>query len=416
MNNNISIKQVFQRRSFSQISVALLYMVHLMPLLIFVMAINARIGLSFLNENLKLIISVILVLLSITCFYKRLRWWDYVVVLGIGGFCLWSPNIYPQTTMAVGLFAPHFVLSCLPLYFVGATVRLQEDVDLFIVIGRIGVIVNILYSVLALAGITGQAGDFSEERQGMAYNLLPMVIITLWSGIKHHNELDLSLSIIGVLFLFSMGARGPVMAFVLFLFGFLFLFKDYKNAMFVRIVIIFLLWLVYLIFDVFLELLSNFASSLGMSTRIYEMIQDTEMISTENRDWIYDKVLDELYSNPIYGHGFFYDRIIFGMEENSYAHNVFYEIFLDFGFYIGTALFVVFFGMMIWSMIKYWKTPVSTLLFAFFCGYFVMFIFSGSIFRTPTFWLFLGIVVSTFRSKPQSVLESKRQILKTKFV
>ena len=142
------------------------------------------------------------------------------------------------------------------------------------------------------------------------------------------------------------------------------------------------------------------SSSLGMNTRVYEMIQGKEMISTENRDWIYNIVLDELDHNPLYGHGFFYDRILFGMEENSYAHNVFYEIFLDFGFYIGTALIVLFFGMMIWSMKKYWKTPVCSLLFGLFCGYFVMFIFSESIFRVPTFWFFLGILVSTLRSVP----------------
>ena len=181
-------------------------------------------------------------------------------------------------------------------------------------------------------------------------------------------------------------------------------------------VIIFVGGIFLLFIDGIIGILMSFSSSLGMSTRVYEMFLGNEMVSTDNRDWIYNIIYDELNHIPVYGNGFFYDRTILGMESASYAHNVFYEIFLDFGFYIGTALFIVFGGMMIWSFKKYWKTPVSTLLYALFCGYFVMFVFSGSIFRVPTFWLFLGIVVSTFRSKPQSVLESKRQILKTKFV
>ena len=238
MSNNINIKQVLQNRSFSQICIALLYIVHIMPVLLFVMAINARIGLGFLNSNLTLIVSVLLVLLSLSVFYKRLRWWDYLVVVGIGIFCLWSPNLYPQTTFAVGLFAPYFVFSCLPLYLVGATVQLQDEEDLFVVIGRLGVIVNSFFCVLALAGLTEQAGDLSEERQGAAYNLLPMVILTSWNEMRRHNIIDMSLTLIGLFLIFSMGARGPILSIALFLFGYIFLFRTYKRGTAVRIIMI----------------------------------------------------------------------------------------------------------------------------------------------------------------------------------
>lgn len=403
-NHRISIKQILKQRTFAEKCLALLYVVHLMSVLMFVMAFNARVGLSSLNENLKLIVSVILALLSISCFYKRLLWWDYIIVLGIGGFCLWSPNLYPQTTLVVGLFAPEFVFSCLPLYLLGATVRLQEDVDLFAFIGRLGVIVNGVLSLLALLGLTNQF-ELSEESQGFAYSLLPMVILTAISATKSHARLDWGLTIVGSLLMLSMGARGPIMAMALFVMGYVFLFMHYKNGFASRIVIVFVGGIFLLLIDEIIRILMSITSTFGMNTRVYEMLLGNEIVSTENRDWIYDKVKDELNHNPVYGNGFFYDRTLFGMESDSYAHNIFYEVFLDFGFYIGTALFVAFFGMMIWSMIKYWKTPVSTLLFAFFCGYFVMFIFSGSIFRTPTFWFFIGIVVSTFRSKPHVILD-----------
>lgn len=414
-NHRISIKQILKQRTFAEKCLALLYVVHLMPVLLFVMAINARVGLSFLNENLKLILSVILVVLSITCFYKRLRWWDYLVVLGIGGFCLWSPNIYPKTTMAVALFAPEFVFSCLPLYLLGATVKLQDNVDLFAFFGRLGVIVNGLLCLMALSGLTSQF-ELSEESQGFAYSLLPMVILTAINTTTNRNSIDWGLTIIGTLLLLSMGARGPIMAMALFVIGYVILFMHYKNGFVSRMVIIFVGGIFLLFIDGIIGILMSFSSSLGMSTRVYEMFLGNEMVSADNRDWIFNIIYDELNHIPVYGNGFFYDRTILGMESTSYAHNVFYEVFLDFGFYIGTALFIVFGGMMIWSLKKYWKTPVGTLLFALFCGYFVMFVFSESIFRVPTFWLFLGIVVSTFRSKPQSVLESKRRILKTKFV
>lgn len=405
MNNtqSISLTKQSNKRDFAQRALILLYVVHLMPVLLFVMGINARIGLGFLNPNLKLIVSIFLILLSISCIYKRLRWWDYLIVIVIGVFCFWSPAIYAQTRMAVLLFAPDFVFSCLPLYLLGATVQLQEDEETFALIGRCGVIVIGFFCITAILGLTGQV-DVSEEKQGMAYNMLPMVIITTINAARKHKSLDRGLLIVGVLLLLSMGARGPVLTFTLFIIGYVFLFKRYKNAFAFRMLILGVGGLLFLFIDYILELLKSITISLGMSTRIYEMISGNEMINTENRDWIYDTVRNELNNNPIFGHGFFYDRTLFGMESDSYAHNVFYEIYLDFGFYIGTVLFIIFFGMMIWSMKKYWGSSVCGLLFGLFCGYFVMFVFSESIFRTPSFWFFVGILVSTFRSKSRKVV------------
>lgn len=405
MNNtqSINITKQSNKRDFAQRALSLLYVVHLMPVLLFVMAINARIGLSFLNPNLNLIISVILISLSISCIYKRLRWWDFLIVLGIGGFCFWSPAVYPQTSMAVLLFAPDFVFSCLPLYLLGATVQLQEDEDLFALIGRCGIIFCGLLCITSLLGLSSQF-DVSGRNQGMAYSLMSMAILTIINAIKEHNSFDWGMSIAGVLLMLSMGARGPIMAFALFILGYLFLFKRFKNALASRMLLLCIGGLLFFLMDYVLEFLKSITTSLGMSTRVYEMISGNEMISTENRDWIYDTVRNELNNNPVFGHGFFYDRTLFGMESDSYAHNVFYEIYLDFGFYIGTVLFIIFFGMMIWSMKKYWGSSVCGLLFGLFCGFFVMFVFSGSIFRTPSFWFFVGILVSTFRSKSRKVV------------
>lgn len=407
MNNtqSINITKQSNKRDFAQRALSLLYVVHLMPVLLFVMAINARIGLGFLNPNIKLIISILLILLCISCIYKRLHWWDYLIVIGIGSFCFWSPTIYPQTRIAVLLFAPNFVFSCLPLYLLGATVQLQEDEDLFTLIGRCGVIVNGILCIMAILGLTSQF-DFSEENQGIAYSMLPMVIITTINAVNKQKLLDWGLTIVGVLLMLSMGARGPIIAFILFVLGNLFLFKKYKNAFASRLLLLSIGGLVLLFIDYVIELLVSISSSLGMSTRVYDMFLRKEMVSTENRDWIYDIVRDELNNNRVLGHGFFYDRTLFGMEENSYAHNVFYEIYLDFGYYIGTALFIGFFGMMVWDLKKYWKSSVCSLLFGLFCAYFVMFIFSGSIFLSPSFWFLVGVLVSAFRSKTRQIPKS----------
>ena len=409
MNNtqSISLPKLSRRRVFYQRALVLLYVVHLMPILLFVMAFNARLGLSFLNSNLLLLVSTLLVILSISYIYRRLRWWDFLIVFSIGVFCFWSPAIYPHTRMAVFMFAPYFVFSCLPLYLLGATVQLQEDEEILILIGRLGVVVNSLLCLTAMLGISGQT-DLSEESQGLAYYMLPMIIITTISAARKQKMLDWGLAFMGLLLMLSMGARGPIVAFALFVIGYAFLFKRYKHPFRSRLLLLGGGGLIVLFVENIIKFLIGVTSSLGMNTRVYEMFLGSEMVSTETRDWIYDAIANEFINYPVFGNGFFYDRTLFGMEEDSYAHNVFLEIYLDFGFYIGTALFIIFFGMMIWSLKKQWGSNVCPMLFGLFCGYFVMFFFSESIFRTPTFWFFLGVLVSTFRYNYQKIPKTVR--------
>lgn len=152
--------------------------------------------------------------------------------------------------------------------------------------------------------------------------------------------------------------------------------------------------------------METITSALGFGTRVYDNILGGNLISTSNRDWIYDLVADyiKIDSGHI-GYGLFYDRVLLGMDTSSYAHNIFYEITLNFGIYIGIIILFVLGAIFVRNIIKTKGTPTCAMIFAFFCFCVIELFFSSSYLRSSLFWLFIGLMISTFR-KHTSLLMS----------
>ena len=363
------------------------------------MGINARVGLSSINPYLTTTLFVGLGVLSLKTFKLEIKWWDLLVVLSIGVFVYWSPTIYPETTFAVLEFGPSFVLGALPYYVVGASVSLERHYDLFISIGRIGVLVNLLISTISLLGFTNTF-NAGEESMGLAYNMLPSVILVSRNYLYRHNQQDFLLTIIGLFVLMSLGTRGPIVAFALFIVLFYLFCKNYTSSISSRIAILLGFGIFYLLLNPILLILLTIAKSFGFGTRAYDAILEGDVFNAENREWIYDKVVDYIiYDKSNIGYGFFYDRVILGMDVSSYCHNLFYEVCLDFGIYIGGALLILFFGAVIVNMFKYRKSEASSLYLALFCSCVVQLFFSLSYLKSVLFWFFVGVTISSLRNK-----------------
>lgn len=373
----------------------LLYLVCFVPsVYILLQGINARIGLSFLNPYIKIIIPFISVLFGIKVFVKRIEIWDYVSIVAVGAFCFWSPQIYPDTKMAIAIFAPYFVFSCLPFYFVGRTIKYRYE-EILGIICRIGIIVNSLIYFFARSGIITHVGEMAEENMTFAYATLPSVVLVLMSAFRFHNLLDVFLSIIGVILILGLGTRGPVLALFFFSVGYFFLFKRFKNPILSRVLLTFLFCILYLLSDTLIQMVADITATIGGSSRVFNIFFEGNVIDTSSRDWIYERVMDEITSNKSkIGYGFFYDRTILGMENGSYSHNLFLEILLDFGLYIGSFLLLLFCGSVLYVMRSTRNSSFCVFYFALFCSCVVQLFFSSSYLKSPNFWMFIGITVT----------------------
>lgn len=394
---NKSYWQYFKSLQFNEKCLMILYFFALVPCSIkLLMGINTRIGLSVINPVLDIVIFITFTVLSFRVFVRELKWWDVALVIGIGWFVFWSPNIYPQTYLAVLEFAPYFVFGCLPFYLIGASINLTRYERMFRCIGRWGLIVNIFICVLAILGLAQKLFG-NENNMELAYGVLPSVILVARNLMRNNNRVDLTLTIIGAFLILSLGCRGALLALVLYIAGDLFLFKEFKNAMAARVKIIIATTFCYLMAEPLLLIMESITSSLGFGTRVYNKLLGGDIVNTDTRNWIYDLVSDYItYDKEHIGYGFFYDRVLMGMDASSYAHNIIYELMLNFGFYIGGALFILIISILVFDIFKTRQTETSSLLLAFFCFCFVSLFFSSSYLCNKSFWLFIGLIVTTF--------------------
>ena len=229
MNNNRL--RYFMSLSFSDKCLALLYFIALVPCSIkMFMGINARIGLSTLNPILEISLLITLTVLSFRSFKRELKWWDIAVVVSIGWFVLWSPHIYPQTSIAVVEFSPYFLMYCLPYYLVGASINTSKYEDMFDFVGYYGLLVNIFICLLAVLGMAQKL--FGEgNNMELAYGVLPSLILVTRQFSQKKSNANMLLVAIGILLIFALGSRGALLSLVAFMAGYLILFREYQNPL-----------------------------------------------------------------------------------------------------------------------------------------------------------------------------------------
>ena len=206
------------------------------------------------------------------------------------------------------------------------------------------------------------------------------------------------LALIGSFFILALGCRGALLAFVFFVAGEMILFKHYNYGFLSRIVILMGAGICCLLLNPILVVMKNFTSMFGFGTRVYDKIIGGELVSTDTRDWIYEQVGDYILTDKGHiGYGLFYDRVLMGMEKSSYAHNIIYELLLDFGVYLGSFLLIFLTSLFFINMIKAKGTSSCSMIFAFFCSCVICLFFSSSYLCNSIFWIFVGLMISTFR-------------------
>ena len=378
---------------------------------LFIMPITARIGLGAINPYLRLILITIFALFSKRYWIQSIKWWDILVVFSLGLFVFYSPRIYPNTTFLVAELGPFFVFTCLPFYLVGTILNVYRYSDVLIWVCRIGIMAAIMMWIIQRLGyIGGSVNQNMDEYMGAAYNLLFPLSIVTWSVICGGSKTDLFLTIIGVVVLLGFGTRGPMISYTLY-FAIMMFFHTKNTRQ--KIFIIFIALMVILLLNPLLGFLRDVLSSLGLSSRVLESIINRELTNTETRDGIYEKVIDNILDNDVYGSGLFSDRSLIKLQDGYlYAHNIFLEILLDFGIYIGIAIFVVLFSLFFWCIFKTRGTKYSGLFMAFFFTGFFPLLVSGSYLSFYYFWLLLGVTITMLRTPNYSDCNSVNKRLK----
>lgn len=360
------------------------------------MGLNARLGLSAINPYIQPILTVILIVFSVKQWKSMLSIWDVVFFISVVSFFCYSPRIYPGTDYLISEYGGRFLFQAFPFFLLGATFNIKELDNAIVSISRLGVSIIGLLIIFSMSGSISFLEIGDDESMGIAYMLLPVLVIVIWHVLLNPNTFDFLLSCFGVFVLLGLGSRGPALCVIFFIVVFFLFFKHFKNELLLKGLLIILSFVCFLFLDSILAVIGSILESIGLSGRVLESISGNSFFSTDTRDFIFAKVLLAISNNGLWeGSGFFADRELFdtanSYTDEIYAHNIFLEVILNFGIIIGIVFFILFFFFLIRSLIICKDSKYSSFLFAFFCAGFVPLLFSGSYLYSSMLWLLVGL-------------------------
>ena len=302
--------------------------------------INAA-GLSTATDQIFTLLWIVGIYFSLSLLFKSLRLIDIVSYLAIISFYFLSPAIYPNTRFFVERTFSTFALHTFPFYFLALIIDFSRDKTALIIISKIQLSLTAIFILLSLLRLINSSAI--GEQMSLSYSILfpTMFMYYTYSGTK--KLLDLLFSLLGVALILMFGTRGPLLCLIVFLLVFLFL--NYRHNPVMTINLLLVIGVFYIFLRPIVVVLMFLTRSVGLSTRIFESILNDELFNYEKssgRDHIHELLWNLVVNDRGgIGYGLGSDRIM-GRTGTEYAHNLIYEIWMDFGLYIGSILLILF--------------------------------------------------------------------------
>ena len=227
----------------------------------------------------------------------------------------------------------------IPLYYLGLSYNhdiCKKDLFWFSLLGVVAMSAYQIYYINSGRIVT-------QDNMNAAYNVLPSILFLGYWAFERKRLGYWILFILSTVLLFIFGTRGPLLAVAVFITFEIVARLIISKASVKRYILFFVI--VILIFAVlstnliieFMEFLSQCFEEIGFSTRIFDMFIEGELSYSSGRDKLSEQIVAAIGEKPILGYGIFGDRVITG---GSYVHNIFLELWCDFGIFIGTAVMI----------------------------------------------------------------------------
>lgn len=241
---------------------------------------------------------------------------------------------YPQNCEFLEANFWAYIFYCIPAYFIGKANSEYGERDFKVV--NIFAYAAIVFSFLLLIYYNFMEVEISDDAMSLAYPVLIPLLIIIAHFFYKYNIIDIVFIIIGFLYLFMMGTRGPILIGILYL-SFCFIVKrKHKLLIALFVGIILLIFIQSNAYLVFLKLFRNFIETLGYSTRVLDSMINGKLIEDSSRMSLYSLLLSELQEKPYLGYGLFGEWKYYGWN----AHNIYLEVVFEYGWPLGVALII----------------------------------------------------------------------------
>ncbi len=299
-------------------------------LVTYVKAVLMRIPyVSAFSEHLVSLVFVVALLLSLPYMSKHIAPKWILVYLGIAFVYLLNLFVFPDNQTALMENMYPFLVKALPLIFVGMCVNLKKHYNLLYIISLVSVVLRFFHLLLDPINMINGAMNAS-------YEMLPHVCLVIVTALAKANVVNIVVSVLGVVITFAFGTRGPIFCILFLVLTYLVVFKKvYKRVWLFSLLTIVILSIVFFYEEIIVMLLGT-VERMGMSTRIFDRLLNGTLIESSGRDLIRATLFEAIGDN-LFGYGIAGDRAIVG----TYAHNILIELWVSFGVFIGSALFIV---------------------------------------------------------------------------
>lgn len=319
---------------------------------------------------------------------KRFAWF---LALACGGCFLLSSLMHPEyhTVLFEEYNIWQYVFGLRQGIMLMLILTLENDPQKLLDSLKIAAIpVWLAYTLRALLGIGLSEASGSNHAYGYAF-LFVTIIYTIYF-LQKKKFIYLGVAIVSLLQIILFASRTAILSYVVFCVMYSLFYdsgKQYRQKKTVRMLVFAFLVFV-LSSDVFLSLLSDAVSAVGLSSRIIDsfLAGDIQLDGGRERTYLY--AIELLKENP-WGLGVYWDRYLC---EFSYVHNFILEVLVDFGWLFG--------GLLLWSLLKnmvlilrsgdrQWKT----LFILFFSLCMIRLFVSYSFWYDKNFWAMIAIII-----------------------
>lgn len=281
-------------------------------------------------------------------------------------------------------------LYCIPAYI---AVRLISDYKVFYKMLEYFCVFVLATQVLSIFCMTYLPDKFVKtDYQGISYGLLIPFIFFVCKE-KYNPKIIALFSITGFLLVFF-GGRGPILCAFICVFYKLCLNVN-KNKGWIFILALGGLSF-FLIYDNILDIIVNISKNNNFAGSIVKYAESGDIFSDSGRSGILSCARQIISDHPM-GSGFGSTRYWlgeYGFKYGNYPHNIFYEIWCDFGVAVGSLILCILIAYIYKTFQSRKINPEATAMFeiCFFSSGFLILLFSASYIFNTLFWVLISVM------------------------
>lgn len=335
------------------------------------------------------------IILSLRAMFLRLKVGEYLFYGGICVLLLIEGTVYPENAKYIDEDIHIILVTCVPLFYIGFLWDAEKLMKPIFYFSCAMIVYRFYHDIFYVDDFIGTLdGGGHQAAMWQAYTTLPYVLYVWWYSLRKINIVPSFFSVLGLFLIISYGNRGSLVSLTTFVTMFLLFFKRYKRKWLAYSLIVIIASLIIWFSTEIVLAINFFVEDLGMSTRVLDKLLDSDLLNSDDRDILIDQLRQPMSNMGFFGYGLYGSFPIIGI----YPHKIHYDLWISFGYAIGTAIMIALAYIGIRAFLKSKSDIEKQLLLLFLILGIEPLLFSFSFTIWPYFFMYIGYCVGRIKN------------------